>query len=98
MLAYRVILFWLPLLIGAVAFFQLPPGDAKDGELSVRGSQGPAVKGVEADGRRGTRRIPAAPSSLSTSMRAPRLARRREPRCTCRRRPGYPARDVQKAR
>jgi len=42
-LAYRVILFWLPLLLGAVAFFQLLRDMPKDGELSIRGSEGPAV-------------------------------------------------------
>jgi len=42
-LAYRIILFWLPLLLGAVAFFQLLRNMPKDGELSIRGSEGPAV-------------------------------------------------------
>ena len=38
-LAYRMILFWLPLLLGAVAFFQLLRDMPKDGELSIRGSE-----------------------------------------------------------
>ena len=42
-LAYRIILFWLPLLLGAIAFFQLLRDMPKDGELSIRGSEGPAV-------------------------------------------------------
>jgi uncharacterized protein (TIRG00374 family) len=42
-LAYRIILFWLTLLLGAIAFFQLLRDMPKDGELSIRGSEGPAV-------------------------------------------------------
>jgi uncharacterized protein (TIRG00374 family) len=34
-LAYRLILFWLPLLLGSVAFFQLTRDMPRDGELSV---------------------------------------------------------------
>ena len=34
-LSYRVILFWLPLLVGGVAFFQLLRDMPKDGELGV---------------------------------------------------------------
>ena len=37
-LAYRLILFWLPLLLGAVAFWQLRRDMPRDGELTVAGA------------------------------------------------------------